>query len=72
MEPIQVITSFHTITLYPAELEFKNLNMIEEIQDQKISRWAVQYISTEWITFTYSFFVVLNWMLLKISLESLI
>lgn len=35
MEPIQVITSFHTITPHPAETELKNPNMLEETQDQK-------------------------------------
>lgn len=35
MEPIQVIASFHTITLHPAEPELKNPNRLEEIQNQK-------------------------------------
>lgn len=35
MEPIQVIASFHTITLHSAEPELKNPNRLKEIQNQK-------------------------------------
>lgn len=66
IQPIQVITSFHTLQ------SSRILICLKKLRIRKFSTWAVEHISTEWITFTFSFFVVLNWMLLKVSLKSLI